>query len=124
MPDITDKQIEELRDSLTRDHYAWQSTIDALVPSASHPHRQRNARRLCAELIDRAKDGRQIVARSSRGRSTTGEAAVPYYVGGETTEAAKYLRLTITRWLAQRASMADIDQAIGMLHAARAKETK
>lgn len=50
---ITDKQISELRDSLPRDHYAMQWTIDAVSPSASHPHRQRNARRACAELINR-----------------------------------------------------------------------
>jgi hypothetical protein len=31
---------------------------------------------------------------SNRGRSTTGEASVPYYLGAPIQEAAKYLRLT------------------------------
>lgn len=73
------------------------------------------------------------MARSSRGRSTTGEAAVPYYRGTVTQEAAKHLRLTCTRYLADRASFADIERAMDEMRSApladieaapRAKETK
>jgi hypothetical protein len=52
---------------------------------------------------------------NNQGRSTTGRAQVPYYMGTPTTEAAKYLRLTVTRYLAQRASLADIEEAMRML---------
>lgn len=41
------------------------------------------------------------------GRSTTGEPALPYYVESPAREAAKYLRLTATRFLAERASSRD-----------------
>lgn len=49
---VTPAQIDALREQLPRDHYARQWTIDALAPSASHPHRQGNARRECAKLIN------------------------------------------------------------------------
>lgn len=50
---ITDEQIRELRDTLLpSDHYMRQYCNDALSPSSSHPHRQRNARRECASLYN------------------------------------------------------------------------
>lgn len=52
---------------------------------------------------------------SNRGRSTTGEAAVPYYLGTPVTEAAKHLRLTLTRFLADRASFKDVHEAMEIL---------
>lgn len=55
------------------------------------------------------------------GRSTTGEAAVPYYVGSPITEAAKHLRLTVTRFLSERASEAEVDEAYSFWLSARAK---
>ena len=51
-------------------------------------------------------------------RSTTGGPKVPYYSRGAHVEAAKYLRLTVTRYLADRASMKDIREAMSMLEAA------
>ena len=51
-------------------------------------------------------------------RSTTGGPKVPYYPRGPQVEAAKHLRLTITRYLADRASMKDIREAMSMLEAA------
>lgn len=50
------------------------------------------------------------------GRSTTGEPAVPYYVESPVREAAKHLRLTATRFLAERASSCDLDAAIKLWH--------
>ena len=47
---ITDEQIEELFASLPPGHYAVAWCLDARFPSASHPHRQRNARQQCAEI--------------------------------------------------------------------------
>lgn len=58
----------------------------------------------------------------NRGRSTTGEAAVPYYVQGRRIEAAKHLRLTVSRYISDRASLDDIREALAMLVTA-AKET-
>lgn len=58
------------------------------------------------------------MARSNRGRSTTGRAAVPYYTRGAHIEAAMHLRLTVTRYLADRASLAEIEEAMAMLRAA------
>jgi len=55
---------------------------------------------------------------SNQGRSTTGGPRVPYYPRGQRVEAAKYLRLTVTRYLAERASMKDIREAMQMLEAA------
>jgi hypothetical protein len=49
---ITDAQIEALQCLLPQSHYAWQSTVDALTPSGSHPNRQRNAKRLCAIIYN------------------------------------------------------------------------
>ena len=57
--------------------------------------------------------------RNSRGRSTTGEAAVPYYLSTPAKEAAKHLRLTVTRYLADRASLADVTEAHAMFIAAQ-----
>jgi hypothetical protein len=49
---ITDADIEALFSSLPPGHYAVQWCLDARFTSPSHPHRQRNARRQCAELIN------------------------------------------------------------------------
>lgn len=58
------------------------------------------------------------MARSNKGRDTAGGPAVPYYVRGAHIEAAKYLRLTVTRYLADRASLDDVKEAMAMLVAA------
>lgn len=55
---------------------------------------------------------------SNQGRSTTGGPKVPYYPRGPRVEAAKYLRLTVTRYLTDRATMKDIREAMQMLEAA------
>src|SRR5689334_23176197 len=55
------------------------------------------------------------MARSNAGRSTTGEPKVPYYRGTPTQEAAKYLRLTVTRYLNDRANFSEIEEAMDML---------
>ena len=55
---------------------------------------------------------------SNRGRSTTGDAAVPHYHRGARIEAAKHLRLTVTRYIADRASLDDIREAMTFLVAA------
>lgn len=55
------------------------------------------------------------MATNNRGRSTTGEPAVPYYVQAPHIEAAKHLRLTVTRYLADRASLRDVEEAWTML---------
>lgn len=44
-------------------------------------------------------------------RSTTGGPRVPYYPEGQAVEAAKHLRLTVTRHLASKASFADVVDA-------------
>lgn len=54
----------------------------------------------------------------SRGRSTTGGPAVPYQPRAPHIEAAKHLRLTVTRYIAERASLADVKEAMTMLVAA------
>lgn len=51
------------------------------------------------------------MATNNRGRSTTGEPAVPYYLSTPAKEAAKHLRLTTTRYLADRASLNDMKEA-------------
>jgi len=55
---------------------------------------------------------------SNRGRSTAGDAAVPYYRSTPHIEAAKHLRLTVTRYIADRASLADVQEAMSWLVAA------
>lgn len=50
------------------------------------------------------------------GRSTTGEAAVPYYLGSPAQEAAKHLRLSAARFLSERATVGDVDEAIELWH--------
>jgi hypothetical protein len=55
---------------------------------------------------------------ANRGRSTTGEAAIPYYVACARIEAAKHLRLMVTRYIADRASLKDIREALAMLETA------
>ncbi len=52
------------------------------------------------------------------GRSTAGGPAVPYYRQSDHIEAAKHLRLTVTRYIADRASLDDIREAMTMLVAA------
>jgi hypothetical protein len=54
--------------------------------------------------------------KTNGGRSTTGEAAVPYYVESPEREAAKHLRLTAARFLTERASSHELDEAIKMWH--------
>ena len=54
---ITDDQILQVRTSLPHSHWCMQYTIDALVPSASHPNRQRNARNECAWMFNRMAEG-------------------------------------------------------------------
>jgi hypothetical protein len=49
---ITNEQIETLFDSLPPGHYARQWCLDARFSSASHPHRQINAKRQCAEILN------------------------------------------------------------------------
>lgn len=49
---ITDEQIEALFDSLEPGHYARQWCLDARFPSASHPHRHKNARREVARILN------------------------------------------------------------------------
>lgn len=53
--------------------------------------------------------------RSNAGRSTTGEAKVPYYRGSDKIEAAKHLRLTVTRYLAERANFSEVEEAMDLL---------
>jgi hypothetical protein len=52
---------------------------------------------------------------SNRGRSTTGGPSVPYYRRAGHIEAAKHLRLMATRYIADRASLADVEEAMVML---------
>jgi len=49
------------------------------------------------------------------GRSTTGEPRVPYYVQAPHIEAAKHLRLTVTRYIKDRALFREIEDALDML---------
>lgn len=58
------------------------------------------------------------------GRSTTGDAAVPYYVRSPRVEAAKHLRLTVARYIADRASLSDVEEAMAMLRQAAADGTR
>lgn len=59
------------------------------------------------------------MAPNNRGRSVTGEAAVPYYLSTPARETAKHLRLTTARYLADRASLNDIKEAFTMFVAAQ-----
>lgn len=61
---------------------------------------------------------------SNQGRSTTGGPKVPYYRQSDRVEAAKYLRLTVTRYLSERATMKDIREAMSRLEDAARKEGK
>jgi hypothetical protein len=62
------------------------------------------------------------MATSNRGRSTTGDVQVPYYVQSPRIEAARHLRLTVTRYLADRASLSDVEDAMTLLRQAAASE--
>jgi hypothetical protein len=63
------------------------------------------------------------MASNNRGRSTTGKAAVPYYAGSPQREAAKHLRLTVSRFLAERASESEVDEAVRMWGATTSQGT-
>lgn len=54
---------------------------------------------------------------NNRGRSTTGGPAVPYQPRAPHIEAAKYLRMTVTRYINDRAALSDVEEAMGMLRA-------
>lgn len=56
--------------------------------------------------------------KSNRGRSTTGEAQVPYYPGKPHIDAAKHLRLTVGRYINDRALLRDVEEAMEILRAA------
>lgn len=51
----------------------------------------------------------------SANRSITGAALVPYQRRSDHIEAAKHLRLTVTRYIADRASLNDIHGAVATL---------
>lgn len=53
--------------------------------------------------------------RHSRGRSTTGGAAAPYQPRAAHIEAAKHLRLMATRYIADRASLREVEEAMVLL---------
>lgn len=55
---------------------------------------------------------------SNEGRSTTGGPKVPYYMRAPHIEAAKHLRLTVNRYINERASLREIEEAMDMLRAA------
>lgn len=57
-------------------------------------------------------------ASKNAGRSTSGEAKVPYYPQAPHIEAAKHLRLTVTRYIAGRALLREVEEAMVMLRAA------
>ena len=59
---------------------------------------------------------------SNKGRSTTGEPQVPYYRQSDRIEAAKHLRLTVTRYLAGREPIDSVREAMKLLEDAVAKE--
>jgi hypothetical protein len=52
------------------------------------------------------------------GRSTTGDPKVPYYLSSPHIEAAKHLRLTVTRYINERANLNDVEEAMVMLRSA------
>ena len=58
----------------------------------------------------------------NQGRSTTGGPKVPYYRQSDRVEAAKYLRLTVTRYLTDRTTMKDIREAMQLLETAVKEE--
>jgi hypothetical protein len=60
-----------------------------------------------------------VTNNKNSGRSTTNAAKVPYYVESPIREAVKHLRRTAARFLADRASLADLDEAIRILTDAR-----
>lgn len=49
------------------------------------------------------------------GRSTTGRSKVPRQPESTLREAVKHLRLTCTRFLADRASQKDLEEALGIM---------
>ena len=52
---------------------------------------------------------------SNRGRSTTGEPAVPYQIRAPHIEAAKHLRLIAGRYINDRATLREVEEAMVML---------
>ncbi len=57
------------------------------------------------------------MARNNRGRSTTGGPAVPHCLSTPAKEAAKFLRLVADRYIKDRASLRDVEEAMVMLRA-------
>ena len=51
------------------------------------------------------------MAKNNKGRSTTGEAAVPYYRSTPDKEAAKHLRLIVGRYLRDCATFREVAEA-------------
>jgi len=49
------------------------------------------------------------------GRSTTGDPKVPYQIRAPHIEAAKHLRLTVTRYINDRAALREVEEAMVML---------
>lgn len=64
------------------------------------------------------------MARSSAGRSTTGEAKVPYYRQADHIETAKHLRLTVTRYLSGRAAFHEVEEAMSMFRDAQSTRNR
>lgn len=56
-----------------------------------------------------------------KGRSTTGGPAVPYYDESPLREAAKYLRLTVHRFLNSNANLNEVREAIKIFEDALSK---
>lgn len=71
------------------------------------------------EIVQAAKEEEMPI--KNAGRSTTGEAAVSYYPCSSAQETAKHLRLTTSRFLSERATVGDVDEAIRMWHEATKK---
>jgi hypothetical protein len=67
--------------------------------------------------IRAASEGITSMPPNNRGRSTTGRAAVPYYPRAQHIEAAKHLRLVVTRYINDRATLNDIREAMANLGA-------
>ena len=57
-------------------------------------------------------------ASKNAGRSTTGEPKVPYYIQAPHIEAAKHLRLTVTRYINDRAALREVEEAMALLRSA------
>jgi hypothetical protein len=60
--------------------------------------------------------------RSNAGRSTTGGPKVSYYRGSDRIEAAKHLRLVMSRYLVDRANFSEVEEAMDILRNAAESE--